>query len=102
LPRNDQRSPGDERYPAKPSRHPSIEGLRLTARADLVRVPSLKVECLRCGDLRVLHPVSHERLDTGQCERCGYVGWAASAELDERLRYRLRRRPIERRWLRPA
>jgi hypothetical protein len=30
------------------------------------------------------------------------VGWAASAELDERLRGRLRTRPVERRRLHPA
>jgi len=56
-------------------------------------MPSLRVECLRCGALRVLHPVSHHRLDGGECTRCAYVGWAASAELDERVRGLLRRRP---------
>jgi len=60
---------------------------------------SLRVECLRCGDVRVLQPVSHARLDGGECGRCRYVGWAASAELDEDLRQRLRARPLERRRL---
>jgi ribosomal protein S27AE len=60
---------------------------------------SLRVECLRCGDARVLHPVSHHRLDGGECGRCSYVGWAASYELDETLRHRLRKRPLERRRL---
>jgi hypothetical protein len=60
---------------------------------------SLRIECLRCGEVRVLHPVSHHRLDGGECTRCAYVGWAASYELDERVRYRLRKRPLERRRL---
>jgi hypothetical protein len=60
---------------------------------------SLRIECLRCGDVRVLHPVSHHRLDGGECTRCAYVGWAASYELDERARHRLRKRPLERRRL---
>jgi DNA-directed RNA polymerase subunit RPC12/RpoP len=53
----------------------------------------LRVECLRCGDVRDLHPVSHHRLDGGECPRCRYVGWAASAELDEWSRRLLRERP---------
>jgi hypothetical protein len=60
---------------------------------------SLRIECLRCGEIRVLHPGSHHRLDGGECSRCSYVGWAASAELDEVLRGRLRARPLERRRL---
>jgi len=62
-------------------------------------MPSLRIECLRCGDVRVLHPASHHRLDGGECTRCCYVGWAASHELDESLRHRLRKRPLERRRL---
>jgi hypothetical protein len=65
-------------------------------------MPSLRIECLHCGDVRVLHPVSHHRLDGGECSRCGYVGWAASAELDEVARRRLRTRPLERRRLHAA
>ena len=60
---------------------------------------SLRIECLRCGDVRVLHPDSHQRLDGGECARCSSVGWAASYELDETLRHRLRKRPLERRRL---
>ena len=60
---------------------------------------SLRIECLRCGDVRVLHPVPHHHLDGGECTRCAYVGWAASYELDEQARYRLRKRPLERRRL---
>jgi len=60
---------------------------------------SLRIECLRCGDVRVLHPPSHHHLDAGECPRCRYVGWALSAEVDETLRHRLRARPLERRRL---
>jgi hypothetical protein len=59
----------------------------------------LRVECLGCGEERVLHPPSDHRLDGGECPRCQYVGWAPSAELDETLRRRVRTRPVERRRL---
>jgi hypothetical protein len=62
-------------------------------------MPCLRIECLRCGDVRVLRPDSHHRLDGGECTRCSYVGWAASAELSEVSRGRLRTRPLERRRL---
>jgi Zn-finger nucleic acid-binding protein len=60
---------------------------------------ALHIECLRCGDVRVLFPVERHRVDGGECPRCRYVGWAASAEVDEALRRRLRTRPLERRRL---
>jgi hypothetical protein len=60
---------------------------------------SLRIECLRCGDVRVVHRDVHHRLAEGECERCRYVGWAASAELSEAARGRLRARPLERRRL---
>ncbi|HXZ57407.1 MAG TPA: hypothetical protein VEG40_07485 [Gaiellaceae bacterium] len=50
----------------------------------------------------MLRPESHQRLEEGECPRCGYVGWAASAEIDETLRRRVRTRPLERRRLHPA
>ena len=57
----------------------SFEPSALAARADPgSEMPSLRIECLRCGDVRVLHPDSHHRLDGGECTRCSYVGWAAS------------------------
>jgi hypothetical protein len=55
---------------------------------------TLTVECLRCGDTRVV-----TARDTGECERCEYVGWAVVAELTETLRRVLRERPPERRRL---
>jgi transposase len=60
---------------------------------------SLSVECLRCGETRTLHSLSSRRLDAGECPRCGYVGWAASAELDEPRRRQLRERPVPSRRL---
>ena len=38
------------------------------------------IECLACGDVR---EVGGNHLDeTGQCPRCGYVGWSYVADLD--------------------
>ena len=58
----------------------------------------LTVECLRCGATRTAEPRA-PRHDVGECQRCGYVGWAASADLDEPLRRALRDRPVEKRFL---
>ena len=58
----------------------------------------LTVECLSCGKLRAAEPAT-PRNDAGECPRCGYVGWAASADLDEPIRRALRDRPVERRRL---
>jgi hypothetical protein len=63
---------------------------------------SLRVECLRCGEVRLLEQPPRSRLDAGECPRCEYVGWAPSAELTETIREALRVRPLERRRLRPA
>jgi hypothetical protein len=62
-------------------------------------MPSLQIECLRCGKVRELQRPAHHCLDASECPRCGYVGWASSAELDERARRELRTRPLERRRL---
>jgi hypothetical protein len=62
---------------------------------------SLRIECLRCGAVRILHLLSR-RLDAGECPRCKYVGWAPSDEVSERTRRLLRERPLERRRLRAA
>lgn len=50
------------------------------------------MECLRCGQ-------KHD-LRNGECPRCGYVGWAPSADLTELERRMLRDRPVEYRGLR--
>ena len=59
----------------------------------------LTVECLRCGHTRE-HARSRPHLESGECPRCGYLGWAPSLELTERTRRALRERPIEARRLR--
>jgi hypothetical protein len=64
-----------------------------------LEMASLRIECLGCGDVRHAWPKTQRHLDGGACLRCGYVGWAYSAEVDERLRRVLRERPPERRRL---
>ena len=72
----------------------------LSAAADArAEMASLRIECLGCGERRTLHPDSHHRLEEGECPRCRYVGWAATAEIDETLRRRVRTRPPQRRRL---
>ena len=61
----------------------------------------LRVECLRCGETRELR-LAARHLDTGECPRCTYVGWAASEDVTEDTRKVLRDRPLERRRLRMA
>ena len=60
---------------------------------------SLRIECLGCGTC-VACPKPHRHLDGGM-PPLRYVGWAYSAEVDERLRRVLRDRPPERRRLTP-
>jgi hypothetical protein len=60
----------------------------------------LQVECLRCGARHALCRSPHRRLLERECPRCGYVGWAASADLREPTRRALRVRPVESRRLR--
>jgi hypothetical protein len=62
---------------------------------------ALRIECLRCGEVRAQEAPKHH-VDAGGCLRCGYVGWASSADLTEPLRRTLRERPLERRRLRVA
>jgi hypothetical protein len=62
------------------------------------------VECLRCGSFRTVERERTERLDPGECQSCGYVGWALAADLSEPVRRTLRERPPEfrNRQLRPV
>jgi hypothetical protein len=59
------------------------------------------VECLRCGDRREVR-LHGQRPAAGECSRCGYLGWAPSAELTEATRRVIRERPLELRRLRPV
>ncbi len=61
---------------------------------------TLKVECLRCGMAHLVAAGLWQALHYGECPRCRYVGWAATAELDELTRRVLRDRPVESRRLR--
>jgi hypothetical protein len=65
-------------------------------------MPSLRAECLRCGEVRVLRLGTRQRLDAGECPRCTYVGWATCEDVTEVTRKALRERPLERRRLRMA
>ena len=76
--------------------------MRLRAAPIHVAMASLRIECLGCGERRVLHPDSHRRLQEGECPRCGYVGWVESESVTETLRRLLRERPLERRRLHVA
>jgi hypothetical protein len=60
-----------------------------------VPVQRLIVECLSCGDQRGLVRPEGRVVAGGECERCGYLGWAAVEELDEEARRRLRELPVE-------
>jgi Zn ribbon nucleic-acid-binding protein len=57
------------------------------------------VECLACGARRPLVDSAHTHLATGECPRCGYVGWAKPGDLNEQSRRALRDRPLELRSL---
>jgi len=60
---------------------------------------SLVVECLRCGSLRFVRRNVFRRLDSPECPRCGYLGWAPMRGLTEAERHELREHPVERRRL---
>jgi Zn ribbon nucleic-acid-binding protein len=82
------------------SYHPAGGG-EPTPAEDNGHMESLVVECLRCGSHRQADPAPLRTTDS-ECHRCGYVGWAAAANLSEHERRALRRRPLERRRLRLA
>ncbi len=54
----------------------------------------ITIECLNCGERR------SDLSAQPDCPRCGYVGWARSHDLDERMRRLLRDRPIQVRRIR--
>jgi hypothetical protein len=53
------------------------------------------VECLRCGTFRTVERERTQRLDPGECGKCGYLGWAMAADLSDPVRQVLRERPPE-------
>jgi hypothetical protein len=52
------------------------------------------VECLRCGNRHLNVRPQSSKLTDSECPRCGYLGWAHAASLDESTRRHLRERPI--------
>lgn len=66
-------------------------------RADNPSVETTTVECLQCGQARAFAPGPSREEEAGDCPRCGYVGWAYSADLNERTRKLFRELPVERR-----
>jgi ribosomal protein S27AE len=65
-------------------------------------VEALAVECLRCGTTRLARRDEWHRLESPECSRCGYLGWAPMLELTEAERGHLREHPVEERRLRPV
>jgi hypothetical protein len=57
------------------------------------------VECLHCGTFRTVERERTQRLDPGECARCGNLGWALVADLSEPVR-KAPGRSFERRRLR--
>ena len=65
-------------------------------------VDTLIVECLRCGTPRRARYTVWHHVESAECPKCGYVGWANSHELTEPQRRALRERPLSTRRLRPV
>jgi hypothetical protein len=62
-------------------------------------VDRFAVECLCCGQRRIVATERHAFMQVDECPRCGYLGWAPAALLSERARGLIRRRPPEQRRL---
>ena len=52
------------------------------------------MECLSCGQQRILLRAGGRIATAGECPRCGYLGWARAADVTERLRRLLREVPL--------
>jgi hypothetical protein len=57
----------------------------------------MQVECLSCGQTRELAQRDGHAVDSSDCHRCGYLGWAPAGELTETVRRALREWPPDRR-----
>jgi Zn ribbon nucleic-acid-binding protein len=60
-------------------------------------VASKIAECLKCGMQRRVAAQESRPIQSDECGRCGYVGWAESDALDESLRRALREHTVEQR-----
>jgi|RhiMethySRZTD1v2_1073278.scaffolds.fasta_scaffold408001_2 hypothetical protein len=67
---------------------------------DAASVERFAVECLCCGQRRIVAPRNPTVMQVGECPRCGYLGWAPSAVMSERARGAVRARPPAERRLR--
>ena len=63
------------------------------------RSRSRSIECQACGEVRTAHGTS--ACATGECPRCGYLGWAFASQLDPNTKRMIlngrlaHRRPLE-------
>jgi len=55
------------------------------------------VECLNCGAPRRHDAHASRPVQTDECRRCGYVGWAEAETLTEALRRTIRETTLDRR-----
>jgi hypothetical protein len=83
--------------PLRSNRRPSFQGcVEFRCASDYCSVGEQQVvECLRCGGFRAVARERTQRLDPGDCLSCGYLGWAAVADLSDPVRRELRMRPPE-------
>jgi hypothetical protein len=60
-------------------------------------VDEMRVECLSCGHQRTLARPDGRVVSSGECDHCGYLGWAPAGQLNAEQRRLLRELPVERR-----
>ncbi len=63
---------------------------------------TLTVECLRCGTPRQTRYTVWRHVESAECPKCGYVGWANSRRADGAQRRALRERPLAARGSAPS
>jgi predicted RNA-binding Zn-ribbon protein involved in translation (DUF1610 family) len=76
---------------ARPPFEAHVAGLFVPIRTPVER---LTVECLSCGQQRILRRSNGRTVTADECPRCGYVGWAASRDVNETVRRLLRDLPV--------
>ena len=62
----------------------------------------IEAECLSCGKKRSVTREEGRQIFSGDCPRCGYVGWAPVMSLSERTRRLLRELPLLERRVSPV
>ena len=56
-----------------------------------------QIECLVCGATRIVAGLGTS--ETGECQRCGYLGWTYSDELDSSTRRMITNGAFAGRWV---